>query len=376
MTFPQSGSPDQVAIRAVRDLRVRSIRASEKAVLFAVASRLGRDPWTWATIETISDDAGLAYSTAHAVVSWMRELGVIVAVPLAQAGREGVITLDLDRMQALPAGLARRKITGGSKASGSERRSSGIRIEDTGTRTRSSLRIPEDVSPDPALAYPGSGVGALRDPDTKDPIEGSKKDPEKGSDRALAGAAVGEAPPTLRRPIAEQELPGMPTPSPAGAQRPLQLTPPEPTAKRRAAAKKPPPDAGAKPPKKADRFREYRVAVEHGFREGCGKTIVAPDIRTGQDQIVRTLVAFAKNEAGEQLEGEAVLAWIRDRFAEFSRENQDPEYLYHRFSTWAARRAGASNGTTPQRQAQRSYGAQSFFSDENPPSPPRDGTTG
>lgn len=252
---------------------------------------------------------------------------------------------------------------------------SGEQTPEIGVDSLSGIRRP--TLRDPEWPYPGSGVGALRDPETKDPEKDPIKDPSKGSDRALTSAAVETSPPTLRR-IDRQATPAPPLQGQATqSQPPFELRPPDPPAKRRGSGKGVPALGSPRGTTNADRFRRYRVAAEAGFLEGTGCQIVAPDIRTGNDQFVRTLMAFALDpQTGKQLEGESVLAWIRAKMAEYSREHPSPEYLYHRFATWIAQRAGGAQVTTPQRIAPRHYGAQPFFHDEQPPSPPRDGTTG
>lgn len=91
----------------VRDIKHPLFKAEEKAVLFAIASRMrDRNATAWPTLETIASDAGVNKDTAMSVVKWALAIGVLVLVGDGRRGR--VYQFDCERMTGLPLDIPRR----------------------------------------------------------------------------------------------------------------------------------------------------------------------------------------------------------------------------------------------------------------------------
>lgn len=64
-------------MNAIRDIRHKAVKAREKVVLFAIATRADADAVAWPSIERIADDAGLCETAARKAVQQLRALGLV-----------------------------------------------------------------------------------------------------------------------------------------------------------------------------------------------------------------------------------------------------------------------------------------------------------
>jgi hypothetical protein len=128
----QPVSASFLPIHFVRDIKHPLFRAEEKAVLFAIASRMrDRNATAWPTLETIASDAGVNKDTAMSVVKWALAIGVLVLVGDGRRGR--VYQFDCERMTGLPLDIPRR--TSG-KANASRSDGAAVSIRPGGTMVR------------------------------------------------------------------------------------------------------------------------------------------------------------------------------------------------------------------------------------------------
>lgn len=110
---PAQGQSHPISI--IRDLRHATMGANEKAILYALASRMQDcSSATWPSVGTIAGDAGVSESTVHNVLPWLKVIGVLVSVQSDKP--TNAYTINFDRLTSLPDDLPAR--TSGVRRSG------------------------------------------------------------------------------------------------------------------------------------------------------------------------------------------------------------------------------------------------------------------
>ena len=102
----EDGAPHGISV--IRDLRHPAFRSSERAVLWALASRMNPKKGAitvFAAMETIAEDAGLDESAARRIMKWLVLVGVVVEVPGNYRAKSRQI--DFTRLASLPPNLRR-----------------------------------------------------------------------------------------------------------------------------------------------------------------------------------------------------------------------------------------------------------------------------
>lgn len=107
---PSSTQPHHAthANRVIRDVRHAAIDSTACLVLFVLASRLNADGEAWPSYEQLAGDCRLDRRTVVSVVSFLREIGVLV-VETKRGRTANVYSIDLCRLTSLPPDIKPRR---------------------------------------------------------------------------------------------------------------------------------------------------------------------------------------------------------------------------------------------------------------------------
>lgn len=211
--------PATHANRVIRDVRHAAIDSTACLVLFVLASRLNADGEAWPSYEQLAGDCRLDRRTVVGVVSFLREVGVLV-VDTKRGRTANVYSIDLCRLTSLPPDIKPRR----SRQPGST--STDTVVEDHGSTVVHDLGscvatvivdpstvIDDHINRDRGSSQPGSTI-TRRD---KEAVIEQPKEATIARAHPRADEPCLPVGPSSREPPSQPAEPSMPTQAPSSA---------------------------------------------------------------------------------------------------------------------------------------------------------------